>query len=203
MRWRNEYSVDQTDTDTKLINEYLDKIHPYLKICENKKILEIGPYNGTHTQVVKSHNPQKITLVELYEHALIALKQNYSDCEIVENDIFQYLEQPREFDVVLCCGVLYHFHSPLYLLELIVNRVSPKFVCVESYDYLLQVVQEDDNIPGARQLLLGWKSTNITIKLPKEIIITAMQNLGYKLNVYDETLVKFKNRPFFCVFEKI
>ena len=203
MRWRNDYNVVQTGTDTELINEYLDKIYPYLKICENKKILEIGPFNGTHTQVVKSHNPQKITLVELNEQALFTLKHYHADCEIVEDDIFHYLEQTREFDVVLCCGVLYHFHSPLYLLELIVNRVSPKFVCIESYDYSLQTNQEDDNTPGARQLAPGWKSSNISIKVPKEIIITAMQNLGYKLNVYDDSLVKFKNRPFFCVFEKI
>ena len=79
----------------------MNKLYPYLKICENKKILEIGPYNGTHTQVVKSYNPESVTLVELYEHALIALKQDYSDYEIVENDIFHYLEKPRDFDVVL------------------------------------------------------------------------------------------------------
>jgi len=201
MRWKNTYGIDQTDTE--LINEYLDKIHPYLKICENKKILEIGPFNGTHTQVIKSHNPQKITLVELNEQALFALKHYHADCEIVEDDIFHYLEQTHEFDVVLCCGVLYHFHSPLHLLELIVNRASPKFVCIESYDFVLCINQEDDNTPGARQLLPDWKSSNISIKIPKETIINAMQNLGYKLNVCDETLVKFKNKPFFCVFEKI
>jgi SAM-dependent methyltransferase len=203
MRWRNAYNVDQTGTDTELINEYLNKLHPYLNICKDKKILEIGPFNGIHTQVVKSYNPQKITLVELNKPALIILKKDYIDCEIVEDDIFHYLEQPRDFDVVLCCGVLYHFHAPLYLLELIVNRVSPKFICIESYDYALQIHQEDDNTPGARQLLPGWKSSNISIKIPKETIITAMQNLGYRLNVCDETLVKFNNHPFFCVFEKV
>ena len=203
MRWQNVYCADQSVPETKSVNEYLDKIHPYLKICENKKILEIGPFNGLHTQVVKSHNPQKITLVELYEHALIALKQDYSDCEIVENDIFHYLEKPREFDVVLCFGVLYHLHAPLYLLELIVNRISPQFVCLESFDGVLFTNQEDDNTMGARQLVSGWKSANISVKLPKELIITAMQNLGYKLNVYDDSMVKLGTRPYFCVFEKI
>ena len=30
-----------------------------------------------------------------------------------------------------------------------------------------------------------------------------MQNLGYKLNVYDDSMVKLGTRPYFCVFEKI
>jgi SAM-dependent methyltransferase len=201
MRWHNVYSADQSGTDE--VNEYLDKLYPYLKICENKKVLEIGPFNGLHTQVVKSYNPESVTLVELFEHALIALKQSYSEYDIVENDIFHYLEKPRDFDVVLCFGVLYHLHAPLYLLELIVNRISPQFLCIESYDNILQTTQEDDNTPGARQIVSGWKSSNISIKLPKEIIITAMQNLGYKLNVHDDSLIKFKNKPFFCVFEKL
>jgi|APGre2960657373_1045057.scaffolds.fasta_scaffold22793_2 hypothetical protein len=203
MRWKNVYNADQSGIDTVSINEYLDKLYPYLNICENKRILEIGPFNGVHTQVVKSYNPKKITLVELYEHALIALKQDYPECEIVENDIFHYLEQPHEFDVVICCGVLYHLHSPLHLLELIVNRTSAKFICIESFDAGLFINQEDDNTMGARQLLPNWKSTNTSIKIPKETIITAMQNLEYKLNVCDESLVKFNTCPFFCVFEKI
>ena len=203
MRWQNVYNADQTLPETKSVNEYLDKMHPYLTICENKKILEIGPYNGLHTQVIKSHNPKSITLVELYEHALIALKLVHPECEIVENDIFHYLDKPRDFDVVVCCGVLYHLHAPLYLLELIVNRVSPQFICIESFDTELNTNQEDDNISGARQLAPEWKSANISIKLPKEIIITAMQNLGYKLNVYDDSMVKLGTRPYFCVFKKI
>ena len=204
MRLKNVYSMDQIDVHTKLINEYLDKIYPYLSICQNSKVLEIGPYNGLHTQVVKSYDPQQITLVELNKSALIALKNDYSECEIIENDIFHYLEQPREFDVVLCCGVLYHFHSPLYLLELIVNRTSPKYVCIESYhSSVLAVHTEDDNTQGARQIKANWKSANISLEIPKEIIINAMQNLGYKLNVCNEALVKFEETPFFCVFEKI
>ena len=65
MRWKNVYNADQSGIDTVSINEYLDKLYPYLNICENKRILEIGPFNGIHTQVVKSYNPKKITLVEL------------------------------------------------------------------------------------------------------------------------------------------
>ena len=206
MRWKYLYSEDQSLPDAIITNTYLDKLYPYLNICENKKVLEIGPFMGMHTQVVQSHNPKSITLVELNKNALIGLTYNYSKYEMIEiikNDIFHYLEQPREFDVVLCLGVLYHLHAPLYLLELIVNRVSPKFICIESYDTPLYTNEEDDNTLGARQLLPGWKSANISIKIPKETIINAMQNLGYKLNICDESLVKFKTHPFFCVFEKI
>jgi 16S rRNA A1518/A1519 N6-dimethyltransferase RsmA/KsgA/DIM1 with predicted DNA glycosylase/AP lyase activity len=206
MRWRNTYGEDQTGPDAIITNTYLDKLYPYFNICEDKKVLEIGPYMGIHTQVAHSYNPKKLTLVELNESALGVLKyyfSMYETIEIVEDDIFHYMESSHEFDVVLCLGVLYHLHSPLYLLELIANRVSPKFVCIESYDCALQIQQEDDNTPGARQVLPGWKSSNISIKIPKETIITAMQNLGYRLNMCDETLVKFSNHPFFCVFEKI
>ena len=204
MRWINPYS--QTDSDPIMVNAYLDKLYPYLNICQDNKVLEIGPFMGIHTQVAQSYNPEKITLVELNKGALKGLRAKFSRCEnieIIEDDIFHYLENPREFDVVLCLGVLYHLHAPLYLLELIVNRVSPKYICIESYDTGLYTHQEGDNIPGARQLAPKWKSANISIKLPKEIIITAMQNLGYKLNVYDDSMVKLGSRPYFCVFEKI
>ena len=206
MRWINPYSDDQTDSDAIMTNIYLDKLYPYLNICQDNKVLEIGPFMGIHTQVAQSYNPEKITLVELNKGALKGLRAKFSTCEnieIIEDDIFHYLENPREFDVVLCLGVLYHLHASLYLLELIVNRVSPKYVCIESYDTSLYIHKEDDNTPGARQLSSGWKSANITIKLPKETIISAMKNLGYKLNTEITDLVKWTAKPFFCVFEKL
>lgn len=206
MHWRNVFSTDQNDDTTTLWNVYLDKIYPHLNICENKTVLEIGPFNGAHTQVIKSHNPKKITLVELASDALIRLRNDFPDCEIIEDDIFHYLEQARGFDVVVCCGVLYHFHSPLHLLELIVNRISPTYICIETFPSGNDAINiEDDNTLGARQLLDGWRSANISIKLPKETIITAMKNLGYRIHTRDDTLTK-PNSPeliLFCVFEKI
>lgn len=203
MRWVNVFSQNQTDSTTVELNEYLDKLYPYLKICERSKVLEIGPFNGLHTQVVRAHNPKHVTLVELNDSALSKLKYNYPDYEIVTDDIFHYLEQPRDFDVVLCCGILYHLHAPLYLLELIVNRISPQFICIETYKTPLSIEHEDDNMPGARQVLPNWKSANLKIKMPKEPLFTAMKNLGYKLTEYDDSLIKLETRPMFCLFEKV
>jgi len=206
MRWRNVFSTGQTDDTVILWNAYLDKMHPHLSICENKTVLEIGPFNGAHTQVIKSHNPKKITLVELEKNALIVLRNDFLDCEIIEDDIFNYLNNPNKFDVVVCCGVLYHLHSPLYLLELIVNKIAPQYIYIETFclgNVLINI--EDDNTPGARQLLDGWKSANISIKLPEETIITAMKNLGYRIHLRDDTLTK-PNSPkliLFCIFERI
>lgn len=203
MDWTILYSDDQDKW-----SEYLTLLYPYFNICKDKTVLEIGPYIGMQTQVIYAHEPKSLTLVEPNRHAISTLKNHFGDkgVEIVHDDIFLYLEETHNFDVVVCCGVLYHLHAPLYLLELIVNRSSPQHVIIETYtSNALFIDTEGDNTPGARQLMNDWKSVNMSIKIPKDAIINGMNNMGYRLKEFTNSIKKphVEAAPVLFVFEKI
>ena len=112
-----------------------------------------------------------------------------------------FLEKPYKVDVAVCCGVLYHLHSPIYLLELIVNKTDPEYIILESvvikkdnrvYEYT-EVETEVDNIPGNRYTSSGWKSAGVNIKLSQELLDLVMNNLGYCIVKRDDNLARFKS----------
>lgn len=204
MDWKVLYS--EKHEEWKL---YLDSLYPYFDICRDKNVLDIGPYIGIQSQVILSQSPKELTLIEPNKSACTTLKNTFNNenvnVNVINDDVFLYLQNIHPFDVVVCCGVLYHFHSPLYFLELIANRISPQYIILETFTQILEIHEEGDNTPGARHLMNEWKSVNMSLKIPKEIIITAMENLGYKLKTKDETIIKphVTKRPFFCIFEKV
>jgi len=201
MDWPKLYSPH-----TELWNSYLNTIHPYFTLCAGKKVLEIGPFKGHHTDVIESYAPSSITLVEPLPLDITNLHNSHPNCEIVQEDIFFYLEKARDFEVVVCCGVLYHLHSPIYLLELIANRISPKYLYIETFPGTeeILVVEEKDNTPGHRILINNWKSAKMALNTPKNILINALHNLGYKMILKNTTMIKPPGiSPFFGVFEKI
>jgi SAM-dependent methyltransferase len=210
MNWPNIYSLPLDQYENW--NSYLNNIEKYFSICNGKSVVEIGPMFGTHTHIIKHYEAKSITFVEMDKNAVEhSLPTNHPDCELVVDDIFLYLEQPRPFDVVVCCGVLYHLHSPLYLLELIANRVDPEYIILETFttprqdDYPLINVENDNN-PGNRHLRPNWKSCDLSIKLNEDTFITVMQNLGYEMIVKDSDIVKPSDplAPLlFTVFKKI
>lgn len=200
MRWNKLYKED-----FEMWSSYLDVIHPYFNLCAGKKVLEIGPFKGHHTSVIKTHSPSSITLVEPMPLFGSKLNKSHPDCELIQEDIFFYLEKARDFDVVVCCGVLYHLHSPIYLLELIANRVSPKYLYIETFPGTeeILIVEENDNELGQRIVTNNWKSANLKLNIPKNILITALDNLGYKMILENTTMIKPPGiSPFFGVFEK-
>lgn len=160
---------------------YLKQIRPYFNYCLNKNVLEIAPFMGTHTQLIEESGATTITLVELNDRAIEILYQNYPNHTVIQDDIFHYLQTKRNFDVVVCCGLLYHLHSPLYLLELVVNNVNPEYFYIETYLAPISFDEEPDNERGMRQIKENYKSARLRLMIPNEILITAMKNMGYEM----------------------
>lgn len=193
----------QGPEEQKQWENYLSALYPYFESCNDKDVLEIAPLYGSHTPLIEAHNPKSITLVEQSTHAVRYLIKTYSNHTVIMDDIFFFLETSRNFDVVVCCGLLYHLHSPLYLLELICNRIAPKIIYIETYctdDIIIST--EEDNKEGNRQLKSGWKSVGMTLTFPAEIYVNAMSNMGYKLVTINDTLTKLGRSPKFFIFEK-
>lgn len=205
MKWPSIFNNGDDPQDDELWDAYLNSICDYFKVCKDNTVLEIAPFFGTHTNVIKYHAPKSITLVEMNEKALIGLHRRQPDCEIIESDIFSYLLEEHKFNVVVCCGLLYHLHSPLYLLELIVNRCDPQYIIIESFDVPgnLEFKDEVSNELGSLQTLPNWKTAGLKMDLGSDIIIKAMHNMGYKLIEYDNSINKVNTNPYFCVFEKL
>ena len=164
------------------IDHYLNTVKPFFEIVQGLSVLEIGPFWGHHTQIINSYEPKALTLVEPNPDAVKYLQQIYN-CEIINADAYHYLSNPQHHDLVVLCGVLYHLHSPLYLLELIANNVDPQYLITEthlsghdltaSYDY------EQLNIPGNRYTG-GWRGAGYNCSLSERVMRESMSNLGYE-----------------------
>lgn len=180
------------------LEAYLNGIKPFFSVCENKTVLEIGPFFGWHTALVHQYNPKHVTLVEANTEFGELLKTKFTNDLVIIQDIFHFLEQNRKTDVVVCCGVLYHLHSPIYLLELIANRADPEYVILESVvkpseidDWKSAVFRENDNTPGNRYTDNTWKSARISIDYSQSIIEYVMDHLGYEIVNKDTDMSRF------------
>lgn len=169
------------------LTEYLQLMATeYFYVCKNQSVIEIGPNTGLHTQLIVAHTPLQLKCIEPDVTCSTYLKKISADIDVVVDDAVQLLTTPHLADVVSCCGVLYHLHSPLHLLELIVNNCNPKHIvldCVVDYsDLRFQI--EEDNKPGSRQIK-NWKSAGFNLVAPYDIINIAMKNMGYTLLKYN------------------
>ena len=159
---------------------YCDIVNQHFAVCKNKTVLEIGAFGGWHSKLILDQQPMDLTVVDpnIMVNDIIN-KNNIKD--IVVDDVFNYLKINRKFDVVVCCGVLYHLHSPLYLLELISNMSNPDYIILDSYNLTgFGCNEEIDNNLGCRYTMNSWKSCKLNIGLPNIVFEMAMTNLGYK-----------------------
>jgi len=164
-------------------DQYLNLMtEQYFSVCVGKTVLEIGPSDGYHTNIIGKIS-SRLTLIEPYSKQHNDLKKIPGVTNIIVDDANFVLEQPLLSDVVVCCGVLYHLHSPLHLLELIVNNCDPEYVILDSVNSSneMQFFPEEDNIPGNRQLIPSWRSAGFKLTAPFNIINQSMNNMGYTL----------------------
>ncbi len=89
---------------------------------ENMEVLEIGPLIGLQSNEILSCNPKQHTTVD--PHFKPTFKGTLND----------YINsgECQSFDVVICMGVLYHLHSPLHMIEQIINHCRPKTLIIET-----------------------------------------------------------------------
>lgn len=174
-----------------LIN-YLDLMSSkYLHVCKNRSVLEIGPLDGVHTKIV-SHTANRLTLIEPDVDQIDNLKQIHGVTDIINDDVNFVLTQAMPYDVVVCCGLLYHLHSPLHLLELIANNCNPQYIILDSVNQYVNSPNyvpyndEELNIKGDRFVRSNWKAIRLNQSAPYEIINKAMDHLGYSLLQKDD-----------------
>lgn len=189
--------------------EYLDFVQKeYFAECKDQTVLEIGPNDAAHTRLILNESPTNLTVIEPNVSCNDILKECNVD-QIINDDANLYLtKNKKEYDVVVCCGVLYHLHSPLYLLELIVNQCNPKKIILDcTIDQKnISFMVEEDNICGNRFTVNQWKSSRFNLVAPFDIITKSMYNMGYRLikkDITENTEWKSKDNVWIALWEKI
>ena len=210
-------------------HDNMDSFEPYLHLISSnfenvtdKNVLEIGPFDGYHTDLMNVFGVKTVTLVPNSD-ACQYLKNNFdqSNHTVINDDIFNYLATDRtgQFDFVVCCGVLYHLHSPIYLLEQIVNKVNPKHLLLETvdskersdcpynnltYDFQPEIM----NVPGNRYILNNNKSVQLNLSASMNLFEYCMGEMGYKIikktKMFEmEDIHPSKHHTSMVVFERI
>lgn len=81
----------------------------------------------------------KVTLVDLSEKMLEiakirAAKEGLNDIEMVLSDAYSFLEENKEYDVIIFSSAVHHFKDPVKLLEAASKSLSPQGVIITIAD---------------------------------------------------------------------
>lgn len=87
---------------------------------DGKRVLEIGALEGAHTFMMAGRGA-KVTAIEAdvhaYLRALIARQALRYEADLLLGNALLYDGPADSFDLVVCCGVLYHLMEPLALVD--------------------------------------------------------------------------------------
>jgi SAM-dependent methyltransferase len=153
----------------------------FLHLCYNKTVLEIGCFDGPITNEVIKHNPKSLVLLEANKIASDVVRERFPLATVIHGDMHADLNQVGTIDIALVLGVIYHSHSPLLVLEELVNCCDPQDIVLDIMSPTFEWHPELVNSPGMRHTTVDKKTCNIVITIDNKLTITAMTNLGYQL----------------------
>jgi 2-polyprenyl-3-methyl-5-hydroxy-6-metoxy-1,4-benzoquinol methylase len=176
----------------------------FLYLCKDKRVLEVGCFEGWISAEIMKHNPCELIMLEANADAAAYTQQKMPESRVIVGDMHEDLDQVGPVDVVLLLGVIYHSHAPLHILEQMVNHNNPNIVIIDNPGNTFEVLTEVPNRPGYRYVTDGRQTCQLVLNISEEIIILAMKNLGYKLIVQMKYPVdtEIYNAPIFY-FEKV
>jgi SAM-dependent methyltransferase len=157
------------------------KNHCFDCIDHSSRVLEIGAGLGQFTKIILEKSPSYVEVVEPDPESCDTLKSKFQDkIKIKQQDIFSLFDnyEVNSFDTVVAFGVLYHWSSPFYFLEQIVNKIQPRYIFLDNpYNNILLAKPEELNITG--NCWTSKKAVGISLHLTPELVLLAMNNLGY------------------------
>jgi len=140
----NTMDNNQIGLSDQAWDEYLDVINNnnVFDCAKDSSVLELAANGGWHSRLIYNQMPSKLVCVEpdpFYKEPLQdSFLSKYDNTEYFCGTYNDFLETNNEqFDVVVCCGLLYHLHSPLDCLEKILNIHKPSTLIIETVEALL------------------------------------------------------------------
>ena len=186
---------NRVETDTA----YLNYIADFLSVVKDSTVLELASFSGWHTKLMLDLGAKQVICIEPNKDSLNGdgIDAVYADERVTlhcctANDYYSN-KATETVDVVTCMGLLYHLHSPIHLLEQIINKSSPKYIVIETtYNTSSFLSNEVYNTPGC-----AYNDKNITMPIQKnmpismEDIIRCISTTNYKVVKYEHCRDKF------------
>tara|TARA_Y100000389_G_scaffold204509_1_gene257538 strand:+ start:2274 stop:2897 length:624 start_codon:yes stop_codon:yes gene_type:complete len=170
------------------IGKYLDD--NFLHLAEQKSVLEFGPAWGWMSYIISNRNPSDYTIVEPSSECIESLRKFIDDTredrklfELTYNDYYSL--EKKHFDLVLCCGLLYHLHSPIDLLEKIVNYNTPELLLVTNIEF--SETHLSSEIEPVNEVLMRYSDSDISNPINRNLCISrndiqkCLTSVGYEL----------------------
>lgn len=141
-RWASDLSEIATGTVSGAVSHFASDRRPHEAMqvlgthapAAQLRVLELGPLEGGHSYQFEKMGVGEIIAVEAnveaYLKCLIVKNiANLRNTQFLFGDVVEFLkEDTRRYDFIFCCGVLYHMHDPLQLIELMSARTDRVYV---------------------------------------------------------------------------
>ncbi|MCJ8275754.1 MAG: class I SAM-dependent methyltransferase [Bdellovibrionales bacterium] len=155
---------------------------------KEKRILEIAPFDGWHTEALLSMGAKHITVIEQNEQALRAFRDKFKaeiemgKVTVIEGDVHKVIYEmaPKKFDTIICEGFLYHKPHFFWVLEGLA-RLEAKNILLETFKskkIKVKALEKNINSPGMRQA----KTTSLDyVFVPtEEMFFDSLKKLNYE-----------------------
>lgn len=168
-------------------------------------VIEIAPYVGRFTKLYYLKFPKTLTLIEPNKDALLELSTLFPTATIL-NECVEDIKLQKT-DVVVCCGLLYHLHSPIALYEKIVNEASPNYIIMDSinvYENDITISTEEVNSSGTYHS--NKKTVGKNIQFQFKFHNECMNALGYVLHKHcniSDTIDETKQHSWLATWKKV
>ncbi|WP_232628150.1 class I SAM-dependent methyltransferase [Methylobacterium sp. Leaf118] len=106
---------------------------------EGYDVLELGPLEGAHTCQLERLGAKSVTAVESNSEAFVKslIVKNIAGLTrstFLLGDVSRHLEAPGpRYDMIFCCGILYHMLDPVELIRLAAARTDRLFIWTHYY----------------------------------------------------------------------
>ena len=166
--------------------KYIDAIQEnnVFACVKDQLVLELAANGGWHSRLIYEHNPKKLVCVEpdnfFTEPLYTEFASQHNDVECVWDTYNNYLiNNKNKFDVVVCCGLLYHLHSPLDCIEKIINIHQPKTFILESIDAEIEHLNDEVLNLCGNAFEDNYKHIPYSFIIPIKKYKEILSNVGY------------------------
>lgn len=184
-----------------------------------QRILELGPLEGGHCYQFEQLGAEEIVAVEANIEAYLKCLVVKELCALTRTrflcgDCVEFLRSDaRRWDVIFCCGILYHMADPVRLIELMAERTDRIFIWTHYYDESAPAngnsvtVKRDGNsyayhrrINNTNALGTFWGGNQMTASLmPRDHIMRAFRSQGFINCEIHEDTPAHENGPCFSM----
>ena len=176
---------------------------------DGMRVLELGPLEGAHTYQLEKLGAASILAIEANAEAFLKclITKEITGLQVAKfmyGDFSQYVANTNEkFDLVFCCGVLYHMLDPLGLIAEMAKITKKCFVWTHYYDskhYSGPPPEErsDPRYPGVTMYTVKYGNTDFgqfwggnrptSVWLNPDVIISAFHRAGFrKIEIIDKS----------------